>query len=53
LKYDARERFGKNVGGVLDSRSVGYDEGLGFNMRTDEVVANVDMLGFSVVGIID
>ena len=53
LKRDTRERLGEKIGSVYDSRSVVDNKILGFNVRTDEVIADVYVLGLAMVGIIN
>ena len=52
LKNNAMKRLGKNIGGVHDARSMNDYEKFGFNVGTYEMVANVDMFGLPVIGVI-
>jgi hypothetical protein len=53
LKNDAREWLRENVCSVLNTRSVFDDEGVGFNVRANEMIVNVDVLGLSMIRVID
>jgi len=53
LENDTRKRFCKNVCSVFNTGSVFDNERPGFNMRANEVIADVDVLCFAVVGVID
>lgn len=53
LKNDAREWLCENVHSVFNTRSVFDNERVGFNMRANEMIADVDMLGLSMVRVID
>jgi len=53
LENDMRKRFCKNVCSVFNTGSVFDNERPGFNMRANEVIADVDVLCFAVVGVID
>jgi len=53
LKYDTRKRFGEKVGCVYGSGSVINEKKFGFNVRTNEVVANIDVLSLAVIGVVD
>ena len=53
LKNETRKRLRENVCSVIDAGSVLNDERIGFNVRVNEVIANIDMFGLSVVGVID
>jgi hypothetical protein len=53
LKNDAREWLCENVCSVLDTRSMFDDEGVGFNVKANEMIADVDVLGLSMIRVID
>ena len=53
LKRDTRKRLGEEIGGVYDSRSVIYNEKLGFDMRMDEMITNVYVFSFAMIGVVD
>jgi hypothetical protein len=53
LKCDMRKGFCKEIGSVHDTGSVIDKEEFGFNMRTNEMIANVDVFGLAVIGIVD
>ena len=53
LKDETRKRFCKNVCSVFDTRSVFDNERPRFNVRANEVVTNVDVFGFAMIGVVD
>jgi hypothetical protein len=53
LKNETRKRFGKNVCSVFNTRSVLDNKRTRFNVRANEVIVNVDVLGLPMVGVID
>ena len=53
LKNDARERLRKNICSVDDPRSVFNNERIRRDVRTDEVVANINVFGLSMIGVVD
>ena len=53
LENDMRKRFCKNVCSVFNARSVFDNERPGFNMRAKEVIMDVNVLCFAMVGVID
>ena len=53
LKDNARKRFRENVRCVFDTWSVLDDERTGFDVGANEMIADVDVLGFPVVGVVD
>ncbi len=52
LKNDAREWLCENVCSVLDTRSVFDDKRVGFNMRANKMIVDVDVLGLSMIRVI-
>ena len=53
LKNDTRERFRENVCSIFDSRSVRDNDRARFNVRANEMVTNVNVLGLAMVGVVD
>jgi hypothetical protein len=49
LEYNARKWFCEYVSSVLNSWGVLDDKGVGFYMRANEVVANLNVFGFAVI----
>ena len=52
LENDTKKRLCENVRSVVDTRSMFNDKRIGFDMRANEMITDVDMLGLSMVGII-
>ena len=50
LKNETRKRFCENICSVFNTWSVFDDERPRFNVRANEVIANVDVLGLAMVG---
>ena len=53
LKSDMRESLGEEIGGVYNSRSVIDNKQFRFDVRTNEMITDVDVFSFAVIGIID
>ncbi len=53
LENDTRKRFCKNICSVFNTGSVFDNERPRFNMRANEVIVNVNVLGFAIVEVID
>jgi hypothetical protein len=52
LEDNTMKRLGEKVGSVNNTGSVIYNKKFGFNVRTNEVITNIYVFGFSVIGII-
>jgi hypothetical protein len=53
LKSNTMKRFGKEVGSVCNTGSVINNKKLGFNVRTNEMVTDIYVFCFAVIGIVD
>jgi hypothetical protein len=53
LKCNTSKRLGEEVGSVDNPRSVINKEKFGVDVRADEVIANVNVLGLAVIGVVN
>ena len=53
LENETRKRFSEDICCVFDPWNVIDDERSGFNVRANEVIMDINVLGLPVVGVID